>query len=454
MVAPTLFRRRYAEVDLPRCADPLRTAAQLVESSRSGTYVLYEQRGRWSLGIGALAEITLDRSEMVLRTAAGTRHATPWREAPLDRVAELLATLPAVGWRAYGWAGFELAYACAGLDLIGDDTLLHLVIPKVEVRWDAERTVVRSTEQAALHQVCELLTAPVAQRSYQPSPVNVQQVGRQDYRAAVTAVVQEIRSRRLQKVILSRVVPVQYPVDLVGSYVVGRERNTPSRSFLLDLGGLRAAGFSPEIVVQVNEQGRVRTQPLAGSRAMASCAEEDERLRADLLQDAKEIFEHAISVKASWDELAELCESHSVAVDDFMTVKRRGTVQHLASSISGQLAAGNGPWDAFAALFPAVTASGIPKRAAYGCIRRHELQARGLYSGAVLTVDHTGALDAALVLRTIFQQGGKTWLQAGAGIVEQSRPEREFEETCEKLRSVALHLVRAEPDYDPGLEAG
>ncbi|MGH4022108.1 MAG: salicylate synthase [Pseudonocardiaceae bacterium] len=441
MVTSTLFRRHYDEIDLPRSADPLLAAARLVESGLSDTHVLYERGGRWSLALGALAEITLDRSEVVLRTATGTRHAVAWREAPLDRVAELLDGLPAVEWRAYGWAGFELAYACAGLDLVIDDTLLHLIIPRVEVQLDAERTVVRSTDAAALHRVCELLTAPLVPRVYQPSPVDVESIGCDDYRNAVAAAVREIRDRRMQKVILSRVVPVGYSVDLVGSYVVGRRRNTPSRSFLLDVGGVRAAGFSPEIVVQVDENGRVRTQPLAGTRAMASCAEEDQRLRTDLLHDTKEIFEHAVSVKASWDELAELCEPGSVVVDDFMTIKQRGTVQHLASSVSGQLAPGHGPWQAFAALFPAVTASGVPKKAAYGCIRRHERQVRGLYSGAVLAVDHNGALDAALVLRTIFQQDGKTWLRAGAGIVEQSRPEREFEETCEKLRSVALHLV-------------
>jgi anthranilate synthase component 1/salicylate synthetase len=346
-----------------------------------------------------------------------------------------------VEWRAYGWAGFELAYACAGLDLTSDDTLLHLIIPQVEVHLDAERTVVRSTDAGALHRVRELLIAPVVPKVYQPSPIDVESIGCEDYRNAVAAAVREIRDRRMQKVILSRVVPVPHPVDLVGSYIAGRRRNTPSRSFLLSVGGLRAAGFSPEIVMQVDENGRVRTQPLAGTRAMAECAEEDQRLRTDLMQDTKEIFEHAVSVKACWDELVELCEPRSVVVDDFMTVKQRGTVQHLASSVSGQLSPGHGPWPAFATLFPAVTASGVPKRAAYGCIRRHEPQVRGLYSGAVLTVEHNGALDAALVLRTIFQQDGKTWLRAGAGIVEQSRPDREFQETCEKLRSVALHLV-------------
>lgn len=446
MVAPTTLPSHYDEIDLPRCADPLVAAAHLVESGLSDTYVLYEKAGRWSLGLGSLAELTVNRAEVVLHTADGGRHAVPWQEAPLDRVAELLATLPAVQWRAYGWAGFELAYACAGLEVAGDATLLHLVIPEVEVRWDAEATLVRGTDTAMVRRACELLAAPPAAPSYQPRPVDVSAAGAQDYREAVASAVREIQARRMQKVILSRVVPVDHPVDLVGSYVVGRRRNTPSRSFLLSVGGLRAAGFSPEIVVQVDEGGRVCTQPLAGTRALDGRAEEDLRLRTDLLQDAKEIFEHAISVKASCEELADLCEPNSVVVDDFMTIKQRGTVQHLASSVTGQLPPGSGSWQAFAALFPAVTASGVPKKAAYSCIRRHEAHERGLYSGAVLTVDHLGALDAALVLRTIFQQDGKTWLRAGAGIVEQSRPDREFEETCEKLRSVALHLVPGKPD--------
>ena len=93
---------------------------------------------------------------------------------------------------------------------------------------------------------------------------------------------------------------------------------------------------------------------------------------------------------------------------------------------------------------PVVTASGVPKEASYDAIRRHERAPRGLYSGAVMTVDHTGAMDAALVLRSAFRKDGRTWLRAGAGIVLQSTAEREFEETCEKLESVARHLVPRE----------
>jgi anthranilate synthase component 1/salicylate synthetase len=124
-----------------------------------------------------------------------------------------------------------------------------------------------------------------------------------------------------------------------------------------------------------------------------------------------------------------------------MNVRERGSVQHLASRISGRLATGRRAWDAFDAVFPGVTASGVPKEAALAHIREHEPQPRGLYGAAVITFDHEGTLDAALVLRAIYRQHGLTWLRAGGGIVAQSVPSRELEETTEKLGSVARFLV-------------
>ncbi|CAM01971.1 anthranilate synthase component 1/salicylate synthetase [Saccharopolyspora erythraea NRRL 2338] len=442
MGAPTVSRRNYDETTLPLSTDPLLAAARLAESGLSDTFVLYEREGQWCLGIGVLCEITVDTSTVVMNTADGERRCESWIGSPLDVVGELLQDVPAAQWRAYGWAGFELAYAHAGLLEDGEDhTLLHLVVPHTEVVLETGRATVRSTEQAFLDKAVELLGSPPEEPGYQPMPIEVGDSGFEEYGQAVASAVDDIRDGLLQKVILSRVVPVDQPVDLVGTYVVGRRRNTPARSFLLNAGGLRAAGFSPEIVMTHEAGGRVTTQPLAGTRALTGRAGEDERVRADLLNNSKEIFEHAISVKVAYDELVELCDEDNVTVDSFMTVSERGSVQHLASSVSGQLLEHQGPWQALAALFPAVTASGVPKKAAYECIRRYEPEERGLYSGAVLTVDHAGTMDAALVLRTVFQQDGRTWLRAGAGIVGQSEPEREFEETCEKLRSVALHLV-------------
>ncbi len=266
----------------------------------------------------------------------------------------------------------------------------------------------------------------------------------------VASAVQEIRRRRLQKVILSRIVPVPGDIDLVSTYQAGRLGNTPVRSFLLDLGVQRSAGFSPETVVEVSADGDVSTQPLAGTRALSGDPVVDRNLRAELLGDPKEIFEHAISVQVAQDELRTVCDAGSVRVTEFMAVENRGSVQHLSSRVSGRLEQGRNAWHAFAELFPAVTVSGIPKAVAFELIRRYENEPRNLYSGAVLTVDSDGALDAALVLRAVFQRGGRTWLRAGAGIVEQSTPDRELEETCEKLRSISRFLVpagAAEDDY-------
>ncbi len=139
--------------------------------------------------------------------------------------------------------------------------------------------------------------------------------------------------------------------------------------------------------------------------------------------------------------MPDVSEPGTVFVENFMDVVSRGSVQHLASHVRGQLRPGASCWDAFGALFPSVTASGIPKREACREIRIREGSPRGLYSGAVLSLDAKGNLDAALVLRSVYQVAGATWLRAGAGLISQSDPERELEETREKMRSVSRFLV-------------
>ena len=124
-----------------------------------------------------------------------------------------------------------------------------------------------------------------------------------------------------------------------------------------------------------------------------------------------------------------------------MEVRERGSVQHLASTVKGTLAEGESPWRALEVVFPSITASGVPKTAAVDAIDRLESRRRGPYSGAVLVASSSGELEATLALRTVFSSGGKAWLRAGAGIVAQSTPEREFEETCEKLGSVAPYVI-------------
>ncbi|HLL33505.1 salicylate synthase [Streptomyces sp.] len=443
---PTQHIYRH-EREVPMVSDPLAVAARLAEACATEPHLLYESGNVWSLGCGVLAEIRLSRGGITYRCADDLRE-LPWQDDPLRTVEQLLADLPVENWRAYGWGGFDLAYVNAGLtELVRDEQLLHLVVPRTEVRLDSRRALLRSVDREQLETLAEVLAKPAELPVHRTSPVDVETALAQEYRAAVDRAVEEIRGTALQKVILSRRVPVDHPVDLLGTYIEGRKANTPARSFLIGFPDMRAAGFSPEIVAEVSADGRVVSQPLAGTRALTGDAERDRATREILLNDVKEVFEHAISVKVSCSEMNEVCTPGSVVVDDFMTVKERGTVQHLASSVSGRLADGLSAWDAFKALFPAVTASGVPKREAYRSISRNEPHPRGLYSGTVMTVDSSGAMDSALVLRTLFTDhtgSGRSWLQAGAGIVEHSTAEREYRETCEKLLSVALHIVPAQ----------
>jgi salicylate synthase len=204
----------------------------------------------------------------------------------------------------------------------------------------------------------------------------------------------------------------------------------------------------------VDADGRVSTQPLAGTRARNGSPEQIERLGTELLTDPKEVYEHAISMRSSWSELGTVCAPGSVRVDEPMMIRHRGAVQHIGSVVSGQLAPGRTALDAFGAVFPAVTASGIPRPEACACIARLEPHQRGIYGGAVMRACSDGSLDAALVLRSIFQADRQAWLQAGAGIVRDSRPEREFQETREKLESIAPFVVYASGDQQATAGSG
>jgi salicylate synthetase len=191
----------------------------------------------------------------------------------------------------------------------------------------------------------------------------------------------------------------------------------------------------------VDAAGTVYTEPVAGTRAFGQSEQADRAARMDLVSDPKEIQEHAVSVYGALLDLAEVIEPGSGEVQGFMGMRERGSVQHLGSIVRGTLRPPNGRIDAFAALFPAVTVSGLPKTESMDAIFRLDGPPRGLYAGSVLTADRQGGFEAAMVLRSVYQKDGRAWLRAGAGIVGRSDPEREFEETCEKLACVAEHLV-------------
>ncbi|MEV5355266.1 salicylate synthase [Streptomyces sp. NPDC052693] len=438
-----MLRYRSARTELP--SDPVLLAARLAESGLFDQYVVYERDGEWWFAGGALGEVVADRST-VRRRWLTEEHADPVGPHPLRQVQDKLAETAVEGWHAFGWMAYEFAHLNTGRpDRAGDGRLLHLVIPHSEVRLRQGGAEVRSADPETLEALLRLLAEPVIRAA----PVEARPVDVADtdgtYPELVARAIEEIRAGALQKVILSRTVPVPFPVDFVATYLHGRSHNTPARSYLMHLGGRRVVGFSPETVAEVGADGQALTQPLAGTRARGLGEQEDERLRAELLADPKEISEHVLSVKLAEEEMATVCRPGTVSVRDLLSVRRRGSVQHLGSSVHGLLAENTTAWDVLRAVFPAVTASGIPKEPAYDCISRLEKEPRGIYSGAALMAGSDGSLDAALVLRSLFEEDGRTWLRAGAGILAGSTPARELEETCEKLRSVAPYVVPAQP---------
>ncbi|MGB2721353.1 MAG: salicylate synthase [Rhodococcus sp. (in: high G+C Gram-positive bacteria)] len=423
----------------------LQTVVTLAESGLFDEYVVYEDRGRWVFAGGVVARIVLQPDVVTTTFGSGEPTVRRWSGSPSAALREACDGLTRESWNAYGFVGFGFAAhlhdAIAESDSESDEVLAHLVVPRVEVEFghDCDDVEVTGSDEDRAAVLAVLTAASVEE----PPTVHSIDVGGDldDYRARVAQAVEEIHRGDYGKVILSRTVRIPFALDMPGTYRAGRAANTPARSFLLHLGDLRAAGFSPELVASVDADGVVTTEPLAGTRAFGLGSDADSAAKSDLEQDPKEITEHAVSVRTSFEELESIAHPGSTAVSDFMSVRERGSVQHLASTVRARLRADLSCWDAFGALFPAVTASGIPKREAIEAIGRLD-DSRGLYSGAVVKASSTGELEAALVLRAVYEQRGSSWLRAGAGIVGQSTPDREFDETCEKLASVAPYLVR------------
>lgn len=430
-------------IPLPAHVDPGDLAAELaaVLPERLGDeYLLYERDGEWVLASGVRAMVELDSDELRV-TCDGVTRRQQWSGRPGPVLGDAVDRMLLETDQVFGWIAFEF-----GVYRYGLQERLAPRTPLARVFWPRTRIVVtrrgiRLLDAPAGHRdaVVGLLADGVPDvRDSRAVDVGADPSG---YRDRVATAVREIAAGAYHKVILSRSVRVPFSLDFPSTYRLGRRHNTPVRSFLLRLGAIRAVGYSPELVAAVGSDGGVVTEPLAGTRAFGRGATHDRQARADLQSDSKEIVEHAISVRSSLEEITEVAEPGTAAVTDFMTVRERGSVQHLGSTVSARLRPSSDRMDALEALFPAVTASGIPKAEGVEAILRLDEAPRGLYSGAVVTFSADGGLDAALTLRAAYERDGETWLRAGAGIIEESRPDREFEETCEKLSTLAPYLV-------------
>ena len=246
----------------------------------------------------------------------------------------------------------------------------------------------------------------------------------------------------IYQVVVSQRFEANVTVDPFTVYRALRYVNPSPYMYFIRMGTLTIVGSSPEMLVRV-EARRVETHPIAGTRPRGHGDEEDMRLAEELKHNEKERAEHVMLVDLGRNDLGRVCEYGSVRVPQFMGLERYSHVMHLVSRVEGRLAEDRDRLDALASCFPAGTVSGAPKIRAMEIISELEPTRRGIYAGAIGYLDFAGNLDCCITIRTIRIKDGRAFIQAGAGIVADSNPAAEFEETRDKASALLRALEMA-----------
>jgi anthranilate synthase component 1 len=276
-------------------------------------------------------------------------------------------------------------------------------------------------------------------------PLNlVPNMSQEAYEGIVRRAKEYIAAGDIYQVVLSRRFEAEVNVDAFTVYRALRHVNPSPYMFFIRMGPRSIVGASPEMLVRVEGRQAV-THPIAGTRRRGATEEEDRRLAEELKRNEKERAEHVMLVDLGRNDIGRVCEYGTVRVPTFMALERYSHVMHMVSVVEGQLAEGRDRLDALVSCFPAGTVSGAPKVRAMQIINELEPGRRGLYAGAVGYLDFAGNLDFCIAIRSILLEDGKAYIQSGGGIVADSNPTAEFEETRDKARAMirALELAQA-----------
>mgnify|MGYP005844080499 FL=1 len=264
-----------------------------------------------------------------------------------------------------------------------------------------------------------------------------------DFERAVEKCVEYIRAGDIFQVVLSQRMEVPLRAHPFEIYRTLRVVNPSPFMFYVRTPSVTLVGSSPEVMVRVVD-GQVTVRPLAGTRRRGATEEEDRRLAEELLADPKERAEHVMLVDLGRNDVGRVAEYGSVKLTDVMTIERYSHVMHITSNVTGRLAPGRNAFDALQACLPAGTVSGAPKVRAMQIIDELEPHRRGPYAGAVGYFDFGGNMDTCIALRTIVIQEDRAYVQAGAGIVADSVPENEWNETLNKARGLLRAIELAQ----------
>ena len=264
-----------------------------------------------------------------------------------------------------------------------------------------------------------------------------------EFRAKVEIAKEEIRAGEAFQIVISQRFSTEVTADALDVYRALRLSNPSPYMYIFRFdGGVDVVGSSPEALVKVTGR-EVMVHPIAGTRKRSASLEEDVRLGEELLADPKERAEHLMLVDLGRNDVGRVCTPGSVEVIDFMHIERYSHVMHIVSTVVGELAESAAPIDALFSVFPAGTLSGAPKPRAMEIIERLEPTRRGLYGGAIGYFDFTGNIDTCIAIRTALIKDGRAYVQAGAGVVADSDPEAENQETINKAAAVLTAINTA-----------
>jgi anthranilate synthase component 1 len=392
------------------------------------------------------------------------------RYQPVAPMGDLAQDLPRFFGGVVGYLGYDLVRFFERLPDTTRDELnlpdLHLLVTDTLVIFDHVRHRLLVVANAHVPTGADLDAAyddaitrldAVEQKLQHPLPVQSPppgQAGREmrsnltqkQFEAAVLKAKDHIAAGDIFQVVPSQRLRRRTQAEPFSIYRALRRLNPSPYMFFLSLGGspaLHLIGSSPEVLVRLQDR-EAEVRPIAGTRPRGKTECEDQELEADLLADPKERAEHVMLVDLGRNDLGRVCEYGTVKVPDLLTVERYSHVIHLVSRVTGQLREGVDAYDLLRATFPAGTVSGAPKVRAMEIIDELESVRRGHYAGAVGYFGFNGNMDTCITIRTILMQGGVAYLQAGGGIVADSNPTLEWEETLHKARALGVAIEMAE----------
>jgi anthranilate synthase component 1 len=374
-----------------------------------------------------------------------------------------LSELPPFGGGAVGYAGYDvvryvehlphapeddrglpdLSFAFYDRMIVFDNidkTMYVVVTAQLDEESDLESAYRDTTNRvdATIGQLsqseADLLCADIATGG-EPSVSFQSNFLQKDFEAAVRKCVEYIEAGDIFQVVISQRLELELQTAPFEIYRTLRVVNPSPFMFFLRTPEVTLVGSSPEVMCRVVD-GVVTVRPLAGTRRRGETEEEDRRLAEELLADPKERAEHVMLVDLGRNDVGRVAKYGSVELSDVMVIERYSHVMHITSNVAGTLEEGKDAFDALKACLPAGTVSGAPKVRAMEIIDELEPHRRGPYAGAVGHLDYHGNMDTCIALRTIVVQGNKAYVQAGAGIVADSKPDFEYQETLNKARGL------------------